>query len=45
MALLRWMIKAAWQHRQSQGQELMLQALFMVALILIGHFGGLLSVS
>jgi hypothetical protein len=42
MALLGWMIKAAWQHRQSQGQELMLQALFMVALILMGHFGGLL---
>ncbi|MFM7631207.1 MAG: hypothetical protein ACKO43_05285 [Alphaproteobacteria bacterium] len=43
MALLIWMIKATWQNRHSQGQALMLQALFMVALMLIGHFGGLLG--
>jgi hypothetical protein len=42
MAFLAWMIKAAWQERQSHGQQLMLQALFMVALIVMGHFGGLL---
>ena len=42
MAFLAWMIKAAWQERQSHGQHLMLQALFMVALIVMGHFGGLL---
>jgi hypothetical protein len=45
MALLTWMIRATWQQRRGHGQDLMLQILFMVALIIIGHFGGSLAMN
>ena len=43
MALLTWMINAAWQRHKSQGYDVLLQTLVMVALMVMGHFGGMLG--